>query len=117
MQLSTLIAAASIASTAIALPSTSNIGKRSVDQNLFDEFLRAIKISQAAYTTDCAKPIGLEKKLTIADTATSCDGFVLRDDERKEIIVCFCAKPLRYKADNGIKGCFPGDKWYYRCCD
>ena len=90
MHLPTFLAALATIAAGSAIAAPSKLSKRaSIDQHLFDEFSRFIKISQAAYSPICPRPVGMNKEFTINDRATSISGFVLKDDDQEEIIVCF----------------------------
>ncbi|KAG5636517.1 hypothetical protein H0H81_007743 [Sphagnurus paluster] len=58
-----------------------------VSQDVYDDFTRYTKYSSAVYQWICPNPLG--NKLVQKFSKTGTQGFVVRDDKRKEIIVAF----------------------------
>jgi hypothetical protein len=73
-------------SSALALPDPS-LQKRTISQDLFDAFVRVAKFSHGAYQNSCPSPVGTTRLYTIRNILYDTDGYISRDDVRKEIIV------------------------------
>ncbi|EGO25983.1 hypothetical protein SERLADRAFT_388749 [Serpula lacrymans var. lacrymans S7.9] len=60
-----------------------------ISQSVYDDLVRYTKYSSGAYQILCPRPMGNTLVLQFTDVLTSTQGFVVRDDKRKEIIVAF----------------------------
>ncbi|TGZ80290.1 alpha/beta-hydrolase [Ascodesmis nigricans] len=89
MQLSALLFSALLAVGALSAPTTETLHKRAVDQATYDDLYRAARLSKAAYQDRCTSPLGLTKVMTIRSILYDTDGFIVKDDAKKEIVVAF----------------------------
>ncbi|KAH8929916.1 alpha/beta-hydrolase [Atractiella rhizophila] len=80
-----LAALSLLVGTTLAAP-VSRLEKR-VDQSVYDELLYYFRYASSAYGDSCAKPNGNTLVLQIEDLNTDTEGFIARDDNRKEIVV------------------------------
>ncbi|KAH8825149.1 alpha/beta-hydrolase [Flagelloscypha sp. PMI_526] len=63
------------------------LSKRAVSQSLFDELKNYFKYASSAYSITCPKPNGNTLVKLIKNVVTDTQGFIARDDTKKEIIV------------------------------
>ncbi|PAV15095.1 alpha beta-hydrolase [Pyrrhoderma noxium] len=63
--------------------------RRSISQDLFDDFVRFFNFSSGAYQESCPSPVGTTLVTPFNNNATSTEGYVARDDNLKQIIVAF----------------------------
>ncbi|KAH8929915.1 alpha/beta-hydrolase [Atractiella rhizophila] len=71
--------------TTVAAP-VSHLEKR-VTQSVYDELVYYFRYASSAYSDTCAKPNGNTFVLQIDNSGTNTQGFIARDDNKKEIIV------------------------------
>ncbi|KAI0310093.1 alpha/beta-hydrolase [Amylostereum chailletii] len=71
---------------ALSLASATPI-KRSIDQATYDDLVFYFKYASSAYSSACASPNGNTLIEEFSDFSTDTQGFVARDDSRKEIVV------------------------------
>jgi hypothetical protein len=60
-----------------------------VSQSTYDDLVRYTKYSSGAYQLVCLKPLGNTLVGSFDHVATDTQGFIARDDKRKEIVVAF----------------------------
>ncbi|KLO05078.1 alpha/beta-hydrolase [Schizopora paradoxa] len=86
-----LLAVAAFVLWAEATPAsiTPALGKRSISQDLLDDFVRYTKYSSGAYQVLCPSPLGNTLVVQFSDLVTNTQGFIARDDSRKEIVVSY----------------------------
>lgn len=58
-----------------------------IEQWLYDDLVHYFKYASSAYTAVCPRPNGQALVAQISNSYTDIQGFIARDDERKEIIV------------------------------
>jgi len=63
--------------------------KRSISQSLLDDLTLYTKYSSAAYQLVCLSPLGNTLVVQFSNIATNTQGFIARDDTRKEIVVSY----------------------------
>ncbi|TDL27132.1 alpha/beta-hydrolase [Rickenella mellea] len=69
------------------LGATASSLENGISQSLFDDFVRYTKYSSAAYQLFCPRPLGQKLVLQFNDIITDTQGFIARDDTRKELVV------------------------------
>ncbi|KIM78843.1 hypothetical protein PILCRDRAFT_74960 [Piloderma croceum F 1598] len=60
-----------------------------ISQSTYDELVRYTKYSSGAYHLVCLKPLGNHLVQSFTDIITDTQGYIARDDTRKEIVVAF----------------------------
>ncbi|KAF7314626.1 Lipase-3 domain-containing protein [Mycena kentingensis (nom. inval.)] len=87
MRVSALLAAFTAAAVLVKATPAPILPQRAISTTLYDEFVLYTKYSSAAYLLFCKRPLG---KTLIQDFEFGrTQGFVVRDDEREEIVVAF----------------------------
>jgi len=75
----------------IALPTSegirSNVEKRAVSSAVYSTLTWYFQYASSSYSSTCAKPNGNTLVTTLNDVATDTQGFIARDDTKKEIVV------------------------------
>ncbi|THH07250.1 hypothetical protein EW145_g3508 [Phellinidium pouzarii] len=82
-----IISALVIATTGFAAPAF--VEKRSISQSLMDQFTRYVQFASGAYQLFCPAPLGTTLITQFSDKPTNTQGYITRDDDRKEIIVAY----------------------------
>ncbi|KAF7323947.1 putative feruloyl esterase A [Mycena kentingensis (nom. inval.)] len=80
-------ALACVAAAPAPVPVPAEIDSRGISSSLYDDLVRYTQYSSAAYQFVCAKPLG--QTLVRSFSGGNTQGFVARDDSRKEIVVSF----------------------------
>jgi len=90
MRISTTFGFLAVAFTVAASPLDdlmNTIEKRSISQTTFDDLVFYFQYASSAYSLDCPKPNGNTLVTEFSEVITDTQGFVARDDNRKEIVV------------------------------
>lgn len=123
-----LLSVVAFVALAVATPTNltpSLLQKRSISQDLLDDFVRYTKYSSGAYQLVCPRPLGntlvvqvkafsyelcmSQAKLStgqFSDLVTNTQGFIARDDNRKEIVVA-------YRGSLQLQDFLTGDNSYF----
>ncbi|KAL5510976.1 hypothetical protein ACEPAG_3695 [Sanghuangporus baumii] len=83
-----LLPLVALANAVVATPSP-HIERRAISQSLMDDLERYVRYASGAYQLWCPVPAGLSLVNTFDESSTNTQGYIARDDTRKEIIVAF----------------------------
>ncbi|KII90280.1 hypothetical protein PLICRDRAFT_175042 [Plicaturopsis crispa FD-325 SS-3] len=72
---------------AVAASPLHTLEKRSIDTDTYNDLVYYFQYAASAYSSSCAKPNGNTLVQEFSDSGTDTQGFVARDDTRKEIVV------------------------------
>ncbi|TFK73240.1 alpha/beta-hydrolase [Pluteus cervinus] len=64
------------------------IGKKGISSCTYDDLVHYFKYASSAYVPVCPRPNGKHLVTLFSNVVTDIQGFVARDDERKEVVVC-----------------------------
>lgn len=79
-----------LAMAVLALPAISGpLERRAISQSLMDDFERYVQFASGAYQIFCPAPLGTTLVQTFDESSTNTQGYIARDDNRKEIIVAY----------------------------
>ncbi|KAF8159363.1 alpha/beta-hydrolase [Crassisporium funariophilum] len=86
------------------LKTTSAFEKRAIDQTTFDDLVFYLQYASSAYGRACAKPNGNTLVQQINERKTDTQGFIARDDTRKEIVVSMRGRQVSidFRTDSDI---------------
>ncbi|KZW03566.1 alpha/beta-hydrolase [Exidia glandulosa HHB12029] len=79
-----------LSAVALAIASPADIEKRApLQQSVYDQIVYHFKYASSAYANSCGHPNGQHLVKTFSNKATDTQGYIARDDVKKEFIVAF----------------------------